>query len=158
MKKLHPLLSVLFLFLWSCEEEVVGDTNNEEVYEVDRLYGIWFRDSSDLVTNGDTSWVFNDINDQEKVNVWISNSENESNGYLYLPPWNCYSLDTMSITWEKVDDMNFKSVGTRDDGSTIEFYFYFKNDYDGMYVRDNSTTFNSHYTKLEDWDLTPLCD
>ena len=160
MKKLYPLLPVLFLIFWSCEDEVVEDTNNEEVFEVDRLYGLWFRDSTGQITDGDTSWVISDINDQGKSHLWFSISENELSSYVYLPPFvNCYSLYTRSITWEKIDDKHFKHVDILDDGSTINWDYYFKNDYDGVYFfGSNSQGVGSHFTKIEDWDFTPLCD
>jgi hypothetical protein len=160
MKRLLLVLLPISLFVFSCEDEVVGDTNNEEVYEVDRLYGLWFQDTS-IVTYDydDPIMVFNDITLEEWGSYWVSYSENEKKSYGKYSG-DCYNLVTRSITWEKIDDKNFKNVELKDDGSTIEYYFNFKNDYDGMNVHSSNSldyTLRPHFTKIENRTFEPLC-
>mgnify|MGYP005692118849 CR=1 FL=1 len=169
MKKISlvflPILITMFSF--SCED---GE-DSVEVFEEDRLYGLWFKDSSTQVIDGDSILIFNNINDEQWGYYWVSYSQNEKKSYFKTIHVNdtleidCYNLVTRSVTWEKIDDRNFKNVELREDGSTIEYYFYFKNDYDGMYMgSENSpyfgtdrTYFGSHLTKIEDRTFEPLC-
>ena len=162
---MNVLLRFLFVFCLSlfvgCEDE--NNTNEEEVFEVDRLYGLWFNDSTVTIEDGDTSLVLKDITLEEFGHYWVLFSENEKKSYLRSTDLNdCYNGVTRSITYEKIDDKNFKSVELREDGSTIEYYFNFKNDYDGMYYHtsnnlDDTYTYNNHLTKIENRTFEPIC-
>ncbi|MFL2998671.1 MAG: leucine-rich repeat domain-containing protein [Candidatus Neomarinimicrobiota bacterium] len=57
MKKLHPLLPVLFLIFWSCEDEVVEDTTPTEVTLWGVVYSIENTTELDLSGSGLTGSI-----------------------------------------------------------------------------------------------------
>ena len=95
MKKLYPLLSVLFLIYWGCEEPKEEETTPTEVTLWGVVYSVEDTDSLNLSFNQLTGSIPPEIGNLTNLN-WLSLVNNQLTGEI--PPEVCDMIE--SNNWQ----------------------------------------------------------